>query len=102
MRISDWSSDVCSSDIHSGPLMNRLRAVGNFVTLEEHHIGVVENTMSEGSVVEFLCKAEGRNIGRSDHANRSVIAPPLAIPRMCRRRSFECISAAMTSTDKGP
>src|SRR3546814_15371996 len=33
MRISDWSSDVCSSDLHQGRLLHRLDHVGDGVGL---------------------------------------------------------------------
>src|SRR3546814_979181 len=43
MRISDWSSDVCSSDLHDLPHVMRPRAAGGSL----HHKGQVEVVSSE-------------------------------------------------------
>src|SRR3546814_15108118 len=50
MRISDWSSDVCSSDLLALPLVNRLNA-------GPHDLG------NEGGIVEGERRDEGGELG---------------------------------------
>src|SRR3546814_7439683 len=49
MRISDWSSDVCSSDLRTGFLIRPHSDV-----VDRHHVGPIEKI---GDAAEALCLA---------------------------------------------
>src|SRR3546814_9275988 len=73
MRISDWSSDVCSSDLRTGFLIRPHSDV-----VDRHHVGPIEKI---GDAAEALCLAL-----------RAVDAVRLVEPRemrVLRRRSEE-------------
>src|SRR3546814_3397103 len=62
MRISDWSSDVCSSDLHIKQLPDliglRLLAARLEVDIARH-VGVLEDVMAAAGPLEFESKGFG-------------------------------------------
>src|SRR3546814_6753610 len=57
MRISDWSSDVCSSDLHDG------EAAGEVHAEEAHHLGVAHAGAHDEAEARELQKREERRYG---------------------------------------
>src|SRR3546814_9344864 len=56
MRISDWSSDVCSSDLHAGGIMETELVLGIYIRLQGRKFALFE----EGAD-DFLALAVLRN-----------------------------------------
>src|SRR3546814_8204659 len=56
MRISDWSSDVCSSDLHAGGIMETELVLGIYIGLQGRKFALLE----EGDD-DFLALAVLRN-----------------------------------------
>src|SRR3546814_12934305 len=50
MRISDWSSDVCSSDLLTGHLTDRLSLIGGFRFTSEQAVAHFDRTILPGAV----------------------------------------------------
>src|SRR3546814_4745063 len=80
MRISDWSSDVCSSDLISGVLARHLETMRNkhAITLEHLRMGALKGEIldADGSVISNLFtefqitpqsvnRSEERRVGKS-------------------------------------
>src|SRR3546814_1926658 len=71
MRISDWSSDVCSSDLaieRHGVVYGSAHAAHAFVALELHQPGGL-GALQEGVVERFVAQHE-RQIGRASCRER--------------------------------
>src|SRR3546814_15326051 len=60
MRISDWSSDVCSSDLH--PAVGRQRPPGDLVgdRHDQEHAGPVDRQVAPAALVELDHRSEHR------------------------------------------
>src|SRR3546814_3993825 len=77
MRISDWSSDVCSSDLHAGHVLGaihpdraRLRGLHAGATCQRHAAGhrqpsqQLPQNRSNSSVHEAPLRSEERRVGK--------------------------------------
>src|SRR3546814_21176111 len=76
MRISDWSSDVCSSDLLKGVELVRLVvAIPVFLgaTVPDHVAGVVRQPCSPVDLAQRLCRVS-RDIGTGIVAERRSAA----------------------------
>src|SRR3546814_16889536 len=87
MRISDWSSDVCSSDLH-GPVVGTLMSNFGFErALGEAGIGFIRakggDRHAHKALVEDRNKPRGEapghplRLGRATHGDGLVSAPPV-------------------------
>src|SRR3546814_13407487 len=87
MRISDWSSDVCSSDLSFGWTWYRMRR------LIDAHLSAHGASMARLKLLAFLAEQPRRSIDIAsffDHAPRTVTQ---AIDRSEERRvGKECVS----------
>src|SRR3546814_16831204 len=93
MRISDWSSDVCSSDLAALPDMVRDGANGGFAVFAEVQAGADLSPVALGTGMEPA--QPGRRIVRINGAPAAATAPGewLAILRSEERRGGkECVS----------
>src|SRR3546814_20405686 len=97
MRISDWSSDVCSSDLTTDALLPYLRA-GQILSLE--------STTYPGTTEEELLprvESTGRKVGedfflvyspeREDPGNISFT--PRTIPKVCGGHTAACLDVGL-------
>src|SRR3546814_4406606 len=89
MRISDWSSDVCSSDLEAGPILPRraIRAdelVENLVDVHRQEIGPAVRTIVAAEAGLFVY-AVGQGHGRVDteqvERGDGAIGPSVRIAR---------------------
>src|SRR3546814_8903900 len=60
MRISDWSSDVCSSDLHNTPPTNSAVAALRRWALPR----LAETTRLSSNSVSTRCRSEERRVGK--------------------------------------
>src|SRR3546814_14501720 len=76
MRISDWSSDVCSSD-----LLARMRGFAGRTELYADRVRMVRDGMA-AAVAEFLgsFRAEAETVVRLDRINALEISRPVFLP----------------------
>src|SRR3546814_18157737 len=89
MRISDWSSDVCSSDLRTRLIACRSGVLGAFVILRGMFAQHVENLAECGRLVGLFHR---RQFAR-EPARRSLEALPLGIALQIGRamgRAREC------------
>src|SRR3546814_3408410 len=82
MRISDWSSDVCSSDLRNRRIFN------------DWHHGIAMAAQNEGrdilhAYLELVCQevAETRAIQNACHAHDLVMGQPGKFPQ----RPYHCV-----------
>src|SRR3546814_19240224 len=80
MRISDWSSDVCSSDLMKTlPLFiaheSELPAPGDFITRELLGMPLITARHSDGSVQTYLkmCRHRGGRVEQDARGNKPVV-----------------------------
>src|SRR3546814_12896357 len=84
MRISDWSSDVCSSDLLGVAEVDRLVSV---------IFDAITNQLAQGGRVElrgfgaFSTRAREGRVGRNPRTGDAVTVPPKRVPYF--RRSEE-------------
>src|SRR3546814_10421848 len=95
MRISDWSSDVCSSDLHDGgqPLeavAQQRDAAGAVARVAEGDLGAAERHVEDGAD-ELPATAAQR--ARPQHRAAQVAPAAFVIARSeARRVGKECVS----------
>src|SRR3546814_7632245 len=72
MRISDWSSDVCSSDLapHAMPAMQ--------MSVQPHDTATTQNSMSDGH-----CATDSADTKSSPHSSGSKPCKPSAACKLC-------------------
>src|SRR3546814_11054637 len=95
MRISDWSSDVCSSDLAARTILRVLRTIGGGVHLAAWDIVFVQNLEEEVGFITARPRPDQR-VELSDISHAFRIAgiprcadePPLADqgPEFCKQR----------------
>src|SRR3546814_12660669 len=101
MRISDWSSDVCSSDLgaladaelRQGKGAGAVRADAEAAALlrVEHHVGVVEEMLRDGDLGPLQVQAQAEVVGLlhrvgipQRRARRSEIGRASCRERVCQ------------------
>src|SRR3546814_18459555 len=92
MRISDWSSDVCSSDLMVGELANVERCVGRISTgaAYEHVAFGIQLDVDVANVAHQAVRA---NLGRRIIVVEDVASADAAVTRSEERRvGKECVS----------
>src|SRR3546814_311250 len=71
MRISDWSSDVCSSDLKDHGMIHGVKFLERFLALLVAPIGAVEDTAAGGAAAEAVERvlARGDDVVVEGHAH---------------------------------
>src|SRR3546814_3398193 len=64
MRISDWSSDVCSSDLPSIKLTNHQLRLIALVTNSGKFLDEASKDLSRTALVRISCRSEERRVGK--------------------------------------
>src|SRR3546814_18217709 len=113
MRISDWSSDVCSSDLVDLGLDDRDQAVGRDAfrlgelllrdRLDPRRIGQVDDAAHLGSehALGDCARAQGvEEIGRSSCGERGCTSVSVSVVALeLKKQNNETTTAASTSVD---
>src|SRR3546814_16688874 len=88
MRISDWSSDVCSSDLPWVGVVNLVRALDEIAEAEFWRIGLTGNTETTladaigDSRVALVLGAEGEGMRQNTETHCDVLARLPISPKM--------------------
>src|SRR3546814_19342454 len=103
MRISDWSSDVCSSDLRQNPTNLRQPVVQ--LTTEARRFGLDDNPSSDGRqnptnlrqpVVQLTTEARRFGLGRQPVVGRPTEHPEPETRSEERRVGKECVRRGRT------
>src|SRR3546814_9866325 len=86
MRISDWSSDVCSSDLHAEVAAYLGLGVAAFLVAQDHHAAAIDAAQAadDGGVVGVGAVAGQLLELVADHADVVVGVRPRRMPRQLR------------------
>src|SRR3546814_19420668 len=98
MRISDWSSDVCSSDLHQicgsrpGLIIKGLRSTYVVRNMHQQVAGIVDQEIADGSPVD--CKKQDERQKLRDKAYRLFVDRCSGLEHRSEERSVgkECVS----------
>src|SRR3546814_7236006 len=90
MRISDWSSDVCSSDLVVRKLRPEADDAGEIVDLEGRvlgrHRGLIHFTVGQRRGIDIGGQAEPLYVVRIDAGQRRVVVGPRSAPAVATAR----------------